>query len=329
LLALLIIVLICLKLSLFEMSRRRELAKSELEETADTPVSHLRGGHVRATRSNLACVPELKRSVGYRGTISTNFEETSVILTSDYTPNCSGDCHALLPLDVFSCKFSSDLIDVIVRNTNRKAVLMQADHRRNYGIFHALTSCWSVLGKKGNYHRAVEYRKTGISTTATMARNRFTEIWRYLRFDHTLTREERKKTGKAAAVREVFEIFPHVPHGEVYVDEHLMSFRGHCPCRIGMKSKPDRYGVNMWMLCDVRTGYIWCVQIYTSKIGQKPEREQGKRVVLDLASDLSPGYGITTDDFFTSLDLRMPMLPTKNTLLGTIRPRRKKVPKEL
>ncbi|KRY76385.1 hypothetical protein T4A_13513 [Trichinella pseudospiralis] len=69
-----------------------------------------------------------QRSVGYRGTISTNFEETSVILIGDYTPYCSGDRHALSPQDAFSCIFSSDQIDVIVRNTNRKAVFMQADH---------------------------------------------------------------------------------------------------------------------------------------------------------------------------------------------------------
>ncbi|KRZ70418.1 PiggyBac transposable element-derived protein 4 [Trichinella papuae] len=155
------------------------------------------------------------------------------------------------------------------------------------------------------------------------------------RFDDTRTRQERKKTVKAAAVSEVFDTFvknckaSYVPHGEVCVDEHLMSFRGRCPFRVYMKSKPDRYGVKMWMLCDVRTGYIWCVQIYTGKIGQNQEREQGKQVVLDLASDLGPVYGITTDNFFTSLDLARALLPQKKTLLGTIRQRCKEVPKEL
>ncbi|KRZ11060.1 PiggyBac transposable element-derived protein 4 [Trichinella zimbabwensis] len=170
---------------------------------------------------------------------------------------------------------------------------------------------------------------------ATMSRNRFNEILRYIRFDDTRTRQERKKTVKAAAVSEVFDMFvknckaSYVPHGEVCVDEHLMSFRGRCPFRVYMKSKPDRFGVKMWMLCDVRTGYIWCVQIYTGKICQKLEREQRKQVVLDLASDLGPGCGITTDNFFTSLDLARALLAQKKTLLGTIRQRCKEVPKEL
>ncbi|KRZ40334.1 hypothetical protein T4C_6318 [Trichinella pseudospiralis] len=96
-----------------------------------------------------------------------------------------------------------------------------------------------------------------------------------------------------------------------------------------MKSKLYKYGVKMWMLCDVRTGYTLCVHIYTGKIGQKPKREQGKRVVLDLARDLGPVYGINIDHYFMSLNVARALLVQRKTLLGTIRPRRKKVLKEL
>ncbi|GLV43796.1 hypothetical protein CBL_11624 [Carabus blaptoides fortunei] len=41
---------------------------------------------------------------------------------------------------------------------------------------------------------------------ATMSRNRFTEILRFLRFDDIATRSERKQTGKLAPIREVTDI---------------------------------------------------------------------------------------------------------------------------
>ncbi|KRY91252.1 hypothetical protein T4D_1373 [Trichinella pseudospiralis] len=103
-----------------------------------------------------------------------------------------------------------------------------------------------------------------------------------------------------------------------------MSFCGRCPCRIDMKCKPGRCGVNMWMLCDVR---IWCVNIYMSKIGQKPEREQGKRLGIS-----DPVTELLSTIFVAISDSAMPFIPIMakmDTLPGAIRPRRKKVPKEL
>ncbi|KRZ41511.1 hypothetical protein T4C_553 [Trichinella pseudospiralis] len=198
------------------------------------------------------------RSVGYRGTISTNFEETSVILIGDYTPYCSGDRHALSPQDAFSCIFSSDQIDVIIDPSAEEiasflGLLLLA------GVYRckreATTELWSA-------------DRPELRILATMARNRFTKILHYIRFHDTL-------------------------------DGQLMSFCGRCPCRIDMKCKPGRCGVNMWMLCDVR---IWCVNIYMSKIGQKPEREQGKRRL---------GYAIHVNNEYSA----MPVMSTTNTRL--------------
>ena len=61
----------------------------------------------------------------------------------------------------------------------------------------------------------------------------------------------------------------------------------------------------------------------------KTEKEQGKRVVLDLMKDLPAGFDITTDNFYTSLKLAQKLLEDDKTLTGTMRQNGKEVPQEM
>ena len=49
------------------------------------------------------------------------------------------------------------------------------------------------------------------------------------------------------------------------------------------------------MCCDVQTSYAVNMQIFTGKQGTTAEKNQGRRVVLDLTNSLKCGHGITTD----------------------------------
>lgn len=93
-----------------------------------------------------------------------------------------------------------------------------------------------------------------------------------------------------------------------------------------MPSKPDPYGIKLWVCCDVKTKYVWNLQVYYGKIGPNPERNQGKRVVLDLIDGLKQGRNITTDNFFTCYDLAQELLIKNFTLVGTMRKSRKEIP---
>ena len=117
-----------------------------------------------------------------------------------------------------------------------------------------------------------------------------------------------------------------MPNADLCIDEQLVPFKGNCPFRLYMKSKPDKYGIKVWTLCDARSNYAWNMQVYTGKTGAAPEKEQGKRVVLDLVSELQSGYGVTTDNFFTSLSLADALGKQHKTLTGTMRNRRRGVP---
>src|SRR5687768_8913197 len=103
-----------------------------------------------------------------------------------------------------------------------------------------------------------------------------------------------------------------------------------------MKSKPARYGIKVWVLADASTCYVWNFQIYTGKELKKgkrggllAEKNQGKCVVLDLVEGLGAGRGVTTDNYFTSLELAKELLKKNLTIVGTIRKNQIEVPHQL
>jgi hypothetical protein len=105
-----------------------------------------------------------------------------------------------------------------------------------------------------------------------MGINRFKEIWRFVRFDDKATRQQRRAEDKLAAIRELFEHFAECCR-QYYetspcttIDEQLSPYRGKCPFTIYMKSKPAKYGMKLWLLCDSETGYCRNAQVYAGKI---------------------------------------------------------------
>nr|XP_022906043.1 uncharacterized protein LOC111417873 [Onthophagus taurus] len=142
----------------------------------------------------------------------------------------------------------------------------------------------------------------------------------FLRFNNFETREERKHTDKFAPTRDVFDGF---------VTNCKISFNPSVHLRVYMKSKPDKYGLKIWALADCSSAYTANMQPYLGKVGNKPEKGQGQRVVMDLVNHLSSGYGITTDNFLTSIELANKLLDKNLTLCGTLRKNKPYIPKEL
>ncbi|TWW61348.1 hypothetical protein D4764_05G0014380 [Takifugu flavidus] len=116
---------------------------------------------------------------------------------------------------------------------------------------------------------------------------------RLLRFDDRESRPARRVTDKLAAIRDVWdkwvERLPYLynPGPDVTVDEQLVPFRGRCPFRQYMPSKPAKYGIKSWVACDAKSSYAWKMQVYTGKpTSGCPEKNQGMRVVLDVTEGL-------------------------------------------
>lgn len=99
-----------------------------------------------------------------------------------------------------------------------------------------------------------------------------------------------------------------------------------------MPSKPARYGIKIWVLCDARSSYALKMQLYAGKPDKlgPPEKKLATRVVMDLTEGLAPGHNITCDNFFTSRELATKLFRERgHTLLGTLRMNRPEIPREL
>ncbi|KAJ8886136.1 hypothetical protein PR048_012345 [Dryococelus australis] len=156
---------------------------------------------------------------------------------------------------------------------------------------------------------------------ASMILQRFFQISSILRFDSRETRSSRKQNYKFATIRDLWDILVETvpkclnPSEFVTIDEQLVAFRGNCPFRQYMPSKPAKYGLKFWVLCDNETSYIWNIQPYTGKQPNQPsEKNHGLRVVLYLSFGLK-GHNITFDNFFMSYKLgQMFLKKMKNKL---------------
>ncbi|XP_022609640.1 piggyBac transposable element-derived protein 4-like, partial [Seriola dumerili] len=170
---------------------------------------------------------------------------------------------------------------------------------------------------------------------ATMPLTLFHTYSRLLRFDDRESRPARRVTDKLAAIREVWdkwvERLPYLynPGPDVTVDEQLVPFRGRCPFRQYMPSKPAKYGIKSWVACDAKSSYAWKMQVYTGKpTSGCPEKNQGMRVVLDVTEGLR-GHNVTCDNFFTSYELGQQLLKRKITMVGTVRKNKPELPPAL
>lgn len=171
---------------------------------------------------------------------------------------------------------------------------------------------------------------------AAMSLKRFKVFVAAARFDDKATRTERIQTDRLAPIREMFDEFVdkckrfYNPSPFVCVDESLLAFRGRCRFKVYIPSKPAKYGIKVWSLCDTGTQYACNLQVYLGKLGDAPEQQQGARVVKDLSMHLyNSGRNITTDNFFTSHSLAQFLLTKKLTLLGTMRKSRTELPTAL
>ncbi|XP_053271933.1 piggyBac transposable element-derived protein 4-like [Pleuronectes platessa] len=170
---------------------------------------------------------------------------------------------------------------------------------------------------------------------STMSLQQFHVLSRIIRFDDRATRPFRWRDDKLAAIRNVWdrwvERLPlmYNPGPEVTVDERLVPFRGRCPFKQYIPSKPGKYGIKIWAACDARSSYAWNMQVYTGKpVTGRPEKNQGMRVVLDMTAGLK-GHNITCDNFFTSHGLGQELLKRKLTMVGTVRKNKPQLPPAL
>lgn len=169
---------------------------------------------------------------------------------------------------------------------------------------------------------------------ATMSRDRFREIMKFLRFDVRSTRTQRLTTDKFGLISEVWYNFIsnaqscYTPGPYITIDEQL--FPSKCRCRFTqfMGSKPDKYGQKFWLAVDKDSKYIVNAFPYLGKDDVRSNDERlGDYVVKKLMQPyLKKGRNVTCDNFFTSLSLAETLKSNGTSIVGTINKARREIP---
>ena len=169
-----------------------------------------------------------------------------------------------------------------------------------------------------------------------MSAHRFRFLLRVLRFDNRTTREYRKKLDCFYPIRDLAEHVNKnfaerfVPTEAVVIDEMLWKYRGKVHFRQYIPSKPGRYGIKTFAICDSKTNYTFQIEPYLgANTGPMAQSNKAFDLVCRLAK---PFFGtrrnITMDNFFTSIPLAEFLLSQNLTILGTLRKNKKEIPPE-
>lgn len=242
--------------------------------------------------------------------------------------------------DTFDVCFPETLRKIIIKYTNVEGLRVYRNDWKDIDDV-SLQSYFGLLILAGVYKSHGESleslwnEETGRPIfRSTMSLKQFKKLCRVIRFDDKASRTERRARDKLAPIRELWDKWVdnqqriYVPHETITIDEQLLGFRGRCEFKQYMPSKPAKYGIKFWVLCDSVTNFAWNLQVYTGKStpDAAPEKNQGQRVVLDLIKDLK-GRNLTCDSFFTTYDLALELLKRKNTIVGTVRSNKTFLPK--
>lgn len=172
--------------------------------------------------------------------------------------------------------------------------------------------------------------------TLVLPRDRYRLISRFVTFDDIEEREAGSNSNdKFYKMRFVFDRFrskirtAFEPYSHVCVDEELYSFRGKCPFRQYLPSKPAKYGIKYFCINDVKTSYLLDAMPYLGKDSSSSSRAKnvGEQIVLDLGKPyFKTGRGITTDNFFSSISLNETLWKNGLTHIGTLRKNKGEIP---
>lgn len=254
------------------------------------------------------------------------------------------------PVDCFSLFISTEIINKIVEHTNHEITARSLKYKQQNATVSKTCAeeMKALLGlllltavKKDNHLTSLELFDptfSGSRYVAVMSRDRFDFLLNCLRFDDKSTREERKALDKFAPIREIWEIFISACRNNykagsyVAIDEQLLGFRGRCPFRMYIPSKPNKYGIKTVMICDAQTKYMIDAEPYIGKGSNTNDEPLGMYYVKTLTKTLwGSNRNVTMDNWFTSVPLTQELLkaPYKLTIVGTLRANKKEIPPEL
>ncbi|XP_071051378.1 piggyBac transposable element-derived protein 4-like [Onthophagus taurus] len=150
-------------------------------------------------------------------------------------------------------------------------------------------------------------------------------------------RNARLETDTLAMVSYIWDLFIQqcktcvIPDTNVTIEEQFVGFRGRCTFVQYMPSKPAKYGLKIFWMCEFTSGYALDGLVYIGRqLGEPPHKNLGLEVVQTLVRGIhNSGRNLTIDNFFTSVLLATYLLDKNITVVGTLRQNKHDIPKEI
>lgn len=249
--------------------------------------------------------------------------------------------------EIWQLFFTDEILDIIVDSTNREIELRKLKYTTeqrylqeiNKTELMALFGLLYFAGVLKDAHLSLDdmwSEKFGVAIFRyTMTKNRFEFLLNCLRFDDKTTRAERKAGDKFAPIREIWNLFitncksNYTPYEYVTIDEQLLNFRGRCPFKMYLPSKPDKYGLKIIMMCDAKTYYMCSAIPYTGKDPNRNPQDGAipTQYVMKLTTTIAgTNRNVTMDNWFSSVELARKLLENKLTMVGTLRKNKREIP---
>ncbi|CAF3081518.1 unnamed protein product [Rotaria sp. Silwood2] len=228
--------------------------------------------------------------------------------------------------DVFKLFFTNDILDEIVLQTNKYA-------KRYFTEQH-----YMQLNARNHQTKLTKWRDLdctklekfiGLLIQAGVGHNNhesITELWGISK--------NRPIFHATMPLRRFKQLSQHfIPSDNLTVDEQLVPFQGRCSFVQYMPTKPAKYGIKFWVLCDADSRYVLALELYTGKVGNVVQRNLATNVALrlidQLPNNVKQGRNVTYDRYFSDYYLAKALLERKMTSLGVVDHKRAFVPNEL
>ena len=262
------------------------------------------------------------------------------------------------PYDFFKLYVTDDLLDLMVRETNRYAAQFIAD---NIGSLkpHSLVHKWKdtdreemsvLLGlllhigllykpRLSMYWSTDELFYTPVFSSV-MPRDRFLILTRFLHFaDNSRCNFADPPRDRLYKIRPVIDFVKarcrevYYPSTELCVDESLVLFKGRSSFRQFIKTKRARFGIKIYQLC-TSSGVLLDFLVYhgnsSAELTQIPDFSITEKIPVTLMQPyVNNGHILFTDNFYTTPRLAQYLLQNGTALVGTVRPNRKNFSKQL
>ena len=238
--------------------------------------------------------------------------------------------------DSFFLFFDEEMISQLHLHTNKR---MKALHKTPFS-FDEIHAALGIIIRAGSDRDNLSSLKSLFDPKdsrpffrCAMSYNRFKLFLRYASIDNRSTRRQRQVDDKMAAVRDLWNLFQrnllkyYVPSENLTIDEQLYGYRGYVPGRSYMASKPAKYGMKIFWICDSSNGFALKGLIYAGKTGEHRQTGLTQSLVEELSIPFHhTNRNIYMDRYFTSFSVVSFLLEHGLTAVGTITASRRDVP---